>query len=773
MLYALLAILVAAPLAYGTTGPWAKLVVFGGVLLLGALFGLAALRGRVTRFILPGRSFLVPLICLPLLQLVPLPPELIRGLSPARARVFTEGIWQLQPDAWMPLSLNPRATLLECIQLAAALTVYLLVVNLLTERAVLLRAIRVLVLFGGLYALVAILYSFFPNGRILWLFDPFPAVAGQPFGTYVNGNHFAGLMALLAPLALAWFLVNRPQVLHGSFKDRVVDFFDDPRSSPHLLYGGLALVIAVSAFVSMSRGGMLSCLAGLLVFGVGLAVTTGDWRRGLGLALFVGILLSAVGIFGWDPIFADFQRLRGADGLIHEQRPDYWRDSLQLVHDYPIVGTGFGTFSDAYRMVQRIGTGDKLVDHAHNDYVELLTDGGLLGCLLVAGLIVAVAAPCWRAWRRRRSRTSRLLTLGVACGLVAMALHCLVEFNLHIGANLLWFAAFWGLLVACSHTRSRSGTELAELGRAPVVSTVALLSSAAVGILTLAGVCLGLVAFAPAEQVDLRQVHDPRQLDELLQASRQAARRDPLQADYHYAVGNIELARGQAQKALVGYRQALRLRPTDGELLQQTGLLLAGMGDNRRAGHLLALAVACDRMRPERSFAHAGWLLRHKRSVEALHTLRQALVLRPDATDRALTLLVVAGLSDRELAEALPERWQAWRAYGRYLEGRGEPELAESAWLRTARLAAGAADGAAGFDQAALFFARTGAYERALSVLEDGIAAFPGAARLYRRRGQYAERLGLVDLARESYRRTALLAPNDRWVRKRLRQLKK
>ncbi|RMF43015.1 MAG: hypothetical protein D6751_11095, partial [Deltaproteobacteria bacterium] len=363
--------------------------------------------------------------------------------------------------------------------------------------------------------------------------------------------------------------------------------------------------------------------------------------------------------------------------------------------------------------------------------------------------------------------------LGVACGLVAMALHCLVEFNLHIGANLLWFAAFWGLLVACSHTRSRSGTDLAELGRAPVVSAVALLSSAAVGILTLAGVCLGLVAFAPAERVDPRQVRDQRQLDELLQASCQAALRDPLQADYHYAVGNLELARGQARKALDGYRQALRLRPADGEILQQTGLLLAGMGDNQRAGHLLALAVACDRMRPERSFAHAGWLLRQKRSDEALHTLRQALAMRPDVTDRALTLLVVAGLSDRDLAEALPDRWQAWSAYGRYLEGRGNLALAESAWLRVARLAAGVADGAAGFEQVALFFARAGGYDRALGVLEDGIAAFPGAARLYRRRGQYAERLGLVDLARESYRRTALLAPNDRWVRKRLRQLKK
>ncbi|TYO98334.1 O-antigen ligase [Geothermobacter ehrlichii] len=774
MLHVLLTILILAPLAYGTTGPWARLAIQGAVFALLAVWFWQAQRGRAHRYRLPGGRPLAALLLLPLLQLVPLPPVLLRLLSPVAAARYAEGVWQLRPDAWMPLSVHPRATLLEAVQLFSAAAIFFLLVQLVDNRAALAKVLRVLVGFAGIYALLAILCDLFPNGRILWLLAPWPAEAGQPFGTYVNGNHFAGLMAMVFPLGLCWFFVSKPVVVHGNWRERLVDFFNDPQSSPHLIYGALALASGLSVFLSMSRGGILSCLGSLIVLGLLLAFAGGDLRRGLVLTAFFGLLLTAVGGFGWDPIFADFQRLRGTDGLIHEQRPAYWRDSLRLWRDHPLFGTGFGTFADAYRGYQSVDTGGKLVDHAHNDYVELLTDAGLVGAGLVGWLSVGLLATSWRAWRRRRSRLPQLLFPGVLAGLAAIALHGLTDFNLHIGANLLWFAALWGLLVAVSHGRSRAGSRSTELdaGRRPSVAAfLAVTLGGGFFCLVQGGVCLGLLAFAPAEGGDLRQLRDDERLERLLTASEEAARLDPLQADYRYAVGNLRLALGRSAEALTAYGRAIRRNPLNGEMLQQAGLLLAGLGDGGRAERLMRLAVEVDRRRPERGMVYGGWLLRQGRREAGQEVLRRTLRLAPEKTGDVLTLLILAGFSDRELAPVLPESSRCWLAYARYLLGRKLPQQAEAAFRRAFTLALAEPAGGRSVWLAARFFGDRRRYEEALHLLDEGTRTFPRDVALHRLRGQYAERIGLRELARRSYRQVLLLRPGDRAARRRLRTL--
>lgn len=776
MLSSLLTILILAPLAYGTVGMWARLSIQGAVFALLLCWAIAALRGRRKVYRVPGGWPLLALCGLMLLQLVPLPPGVLQLLAPTAAGHYAEGVWLLAPGSWQPLSVNLRATLLESFQLCSGLAVLFLTIQLIDSRKALQRSLLTLLVFAGLYALISILYKLFPNDKILWVLHPWPERAGSPFGTYVNGNHFAGLMGMLLPLCLAWFLAHKPTINYSNWRERIVDFFNDPQSSPHLIYGMISLLVAVSIFLSTSRGGILSCLGGLVIFGLLLASRGVDRKRGLLLISFFGLLLFGVGIFGWEPIFKDFQHLRGADGTITEQRPEYWQDSFALVADYPVFGTGFGTYRDAYRGYQGAMTGELVVDHAHNDYVELVADGGLLGTALVAWLALSLLLAAVRGLKLRRTLLSNYLVLGALAGLGSIALHSLTDFNLHIGANLLWFGFLWGLLIAAAYTRSRQGRTTSDLPSGSKRLQLPLLIAAALilggFLLFQGGACLALKTFAPAEEVDLRQMRDPLQLQELLALSETAAGQDPLQADYRFAVGNLQLALGQGELTLDAYRQALQRRPLDGELLQHAGLLLAGQGELKTADRLLQSAVALDRPAAEPRRVYGLWLLGQGRQEDGIRSLRQALELEPTRARQYLTLSILSGLDDRELAEVLPELSAPWLAYGDYLVSRNAEIAAEQSYRQALEFAVNEPRAAGSFRHVAAYYGKQKRWDEALQILTQALDVFPADASLHRMAGQYSERAGLTYQAKEFYRQTLLLNPRDKWVRKQLEGLR-
>ncbi|PNU21222.1 hypothetical protein C2E25_02675 [Geothermobacter hydrogeniphilus] len=774
MLNTLLTILIIAPLAYGTTGSWAQLWVQGAVFGLLLVWALAVARGRRRAYRVPGTRLLLALGIFLLLQCLPLSPGMLKILSPVTWWHYSEGVWLSAPGSWLPLSINPRASLLEIFQLFSGMAVYFLAVQLIDSRAALRRTLTVVVCFAGLYALLAIFYSLFPNGRILWVLHLWPPGAAQQFGTYVNGNHYAGLMGMLLPLCVAWFLVHKPHTSYSNWRAQLVDFFSDPQASPHLLFGMGALLVAVSIFISGSRGGILSCCGALLLFGLLLALRGFDRRRGVLLAVFFALLLGGVGIFGWEPIFADFARLRAADGSLQEQRPDYWRDSGQMLTDYPLAGTGIGTFVDAYRGYQTVPTAGRVVDHAHNDYVEWATDTGLVGSLLLTAALLTILLTAWRQLARRRTLMSNDLGIGCLAGLGSIALHSLTDFNLRIGANLLWFALLWGLLIAAAATRSRAGRVTSDLppaggaaGRVAVPSAVLLL----LGFLLLqGGVCGGLLAFAPVEGVSLRTVGE-RQLPVLLAASRLAASRDPLQADYHFAVGNLLRVEDDRPGALAAYTAALRCRPLDGELLQQTGLLLAELGRDTEAERLLLQSVDLDRRAAERWRVLGNWQLRQQQREQGVVSLRRALVLEPRRTRQYLTMLILAGLSDRDLRDVLPALSGPWIDYGDYLVERGMTAAAEQAYRHALALAGSEKSGAVAYHRVARYYARRKEWALALQVITEGLEKRDGDASLYRAAGIYDLRSGLDFQAREAFQQALRLNPRDSWVRKQLQVL--
>jgi O-antigen ligase len=307
-----------------------------------------------------------------------------------------------------------------------------------------------------------------------------------PFGSYVNHNHFAGLVGMAAVLAAG---VAVAYARRGG-------------EVPPALFVSAAAALGLTAahFASRSRGGLVALLAGLLALGglwlLATAARGGRLRR---VAPLMVIAALAVAAFGWFAIPAPARRHLGTafagpvDGS-GSYRVDVAAATLRAFADRPLAGFGMGAYEDAITAYKR-AHGDVRVRHAESDALELLVEGGLAGLLVVGWL----AAGVLRGLRDRvvasRDRFRNGLALAAAAAAATLLVHSLLDFNLRLPANALVFAALAGLAAA-------PRTEPARLGGPRLAKAVAL------GFALLAAGCAWRAAGAIAEERALAE-RDP------------------------------------------------------------------------------------------------------------------------------------------------------------------------------------------------------------------------------------------------------------------------
>jgi O-antigen ligase len=134
------------------------------------------------------------------------------------------------------------------------------------------------------------------------------------------------------------------------------------------------------------------------------------------------------------------------DKLLYEGRPTYWANTLRTFAEYPLFGTGLGTFGALYPAMAN-GDGPMALVHAHNDYLEYLSELGLIGFLLFLGGILFLAVLSFSVWRTRKHPEIKGLALGGIISLIAIFVHSLTDFNLHIPANMVLFSVILPLTV--------------------------------------------------------------------------------------------------------------------------------------------------------------------------------------------------------------------------------------------------------------------------------------------------------------------------------------
>jgi O-antigen ligase len=370
-------------------------------------------------------------VALPLyafLQAVALPLPLVEALSPERVELQL-AVATLSTDvtAWIPVSVDSGRTLTFAARLTAHAAVFWI------ARGLCLRL--------GRYAL-AVAAPIVAVAAAEAAISLYQGNTGGASGSYVNRNHLAGLLEMALPFAVV-AVVGRTRWIGRS--PRQLAFSG--------LAGGCALLIVAGILATRSRAGLLAVIASLAVMGlivVGRGIS-GKRQRLTGAVLLPVLMVAAFAYLPSDGLVRRYGALAGSDSLAGEGRLALWGETLDLVAAYPLLGCGFGAYEPAFLRYKRSApmVNDR---HSHNDYLEALAEGGVIGFVICIVVAAGPAAAAIRASRRPRSVSSGALALACVGSLTAILAHSLVDFNLRIPANGMVF--FW-LLGVCSTCRDR------------------------------------------------------------------------------------------------------------------------------------------------------------------------------------------------------------------------------------------------------------------------------------------------------------------------------
>lgn len=288
-----------------------------------------------------------------------------------------------------------------------------------------LRKIAVFItVFGAVFAFFAILQSVLSPTKIYGLLE-----RPLPFGSFVSRNNFAGWMemAIAVPLGM---------IFTGSVSQ-------DKR----LIYITAAVLMGVSIVLSGSRGGLIALVLqlGFLV----LVTYMSRDRSSTGLRLVFGISVFAAIIAGTVFVGGENTLTRISDQGVAEgvvTRPQIWTTTLKMIRDSQPFGVGLGAFGVAYTKYDN-ASGFERVEQAHNDYLQVVSDAGVVGAvigLVFMFLVFKVGITSVRV----RNLERRGIAAGAFVGVFGALIHSIFDFNLHTTAIALLFLVLLALLVA-------------------------------------------------------------------------------------------------------------------------------------------------------------------------------------------------------------------------------------------------------------------------------------------------------------------------------------
>ena len=283
----------------------------------------------------------------------------------------------------------------------------------------------------GLSVLVAVQRATSPS-MLYWYFKPLDAGA-SPYGPFVNRNALATWLAMAVPIAVGYAMArdqsDRRSNVGIAAKLAAMD-------STQLWLVGAACLMVGAVFASMSRAGILAIGAGVLAF---VAVARRRIHRGRAM-VWTGVGLGALALIGL--MFANFgalaMRLQGTTEAGDWGRRAIWRDTWRMTQDFWVAGVGAGGFERGMLLYQQ-GSRVFFFNHAHDEYLQILAEGGLL--LAVPAAIAAIAGALVIASRLRVDRTPIFwIRAGAIAGMVAVAVQSIFDTGLRTPANGVLFA---------------------------------------------------------------------------------------------------------------------------------------------------------------------------------------------------------------------------------------------------------------------------------------------------------------------------------------------
>jgi O-antigen ligase/tetratricopeptide (TPR) repeat protein len=652
--FSLIALLVFTPLARGTVQPWALSVAHFITLVILTAYVLGILLGAQPR---PARTPLdLPLLALLLLVLV--------------SSFF---------------SIDRHSSLMALVRLLHYLVLYWIVANAIRGRDQVRRVAGAIVAVVGFLAFFGLIKYLGEMAPPWWDYDgPSKGLTA----TFANRNHLAGYMEMALSLTIGLVIAAR-------------------RAWLKVLLGFLVLALCVALTLSLSRGGWISasvalgCMVCLYVMG-----RKGHYRRWI-----IGVVAVAtvvvLTVLASTPVIDRLETLtHGEDRGTREGRPAVWAKTVDLIKDHPLLGTGPGTFAVAFTPYRPAGINSHYY-YAHNDYLHVISETGLLTAGIILWLMVALFGTATKKIKAARSRLTLGITLCGLGGMVALMVHSLVDFNLHIMANATVFAVLARLVLsptgALSTTvRSRSRFQVStspSMSFTKAVATAAIIGLFAWSAYWLYGLFMGDYYIGRA-----KEVAETKDRNTAIGAFEKALSHTPDNPEYHRLFGTFYLAFAKGakeaaikerllQKGWAELEQARRASPRNASVylaLAQTAEALGRLGRPDFAEAAKQYYHRALSLYPNSAPYHywlAVYLRRAGEIQEALHHLETMLTLDPSA-DRYIRhhafwdIPHLDAAAERALEQALDNRFTA-NAAARALATR----LAEKQqWLEAARV---------------------------------------------------------------------------------------
>lgn len=438
--FALLTLIILVAIPYGTVEPWWEALFECVVFALGALWAVEGILSR--EWITKGHRIFLPLLLITLYAFVQTLPILAGSSTTGGLKV------------WNAISADPYETRLSVLKLLALTLMGVMLLRYTSNSRRLRALIFTIIGVGILSALFGILRQTTQHSTGFFL--PF-LLPESGYGQFINRNHFAYLMEMVLGLVLG-LIISR-----GVRREYV------------LIYLALALPVWTALVLCNSRGGILSMLAQVFFLALLFSLVNSRqeikdrtllsrisrsalFRPLLIIGLIVMVFIGAIWI-GGEALTSRLETVsseiaaESSPGNEGAGRKEIWQATWRMIKDHPLAGVGFNGYWAAIPQYHN-ASGELTPQQAHNDYLELLASGGLIGVALVGWFLFLFIKGARRSFQSKDS-FRRAASMGAAAGLFGVAVHSVVDFGLHVTINALIFTALVVIAVADQRVEER------------------------------------------------------------------------------------------------------------------------------------------------------------------------------------------------------------------------------------------------------------------------------------------------------------------------------
>ncbi|MDL1987935.1 MAG: O-antigen ligase family protein [Deltaproteobacteria bacterium] len=325
-------------------------------------------------------------------------------------------------------SVHKYTSIWSLVLLLNYLTIYYLVIHTVRTRTQFRQLVYIIIGIATFLSIFGIFKRFGVNPFPWWEYPDLKYSADLLSSTYGNHNHLAGYMEMAIPLILGLFLTGL-------------------RGGRLILMIFLVFIMLTALILSLSRGGWIGSLIGLVFMAIALVTNRHFRNKRLIAALAGGFLALALVVLASTPVverIRTFEQKKEIPNL--SARVTVWNGVVDMILDHPLLGTGPGTFATVFTQYQPQGLLYRNF-MAHNDYLHFTSELGLPFFAIIVWIIIVLYKKGFQKLKNS-SRLVRGITVGAMAGITAILIHSISDFNLHIPANALLFTVLAALVAA-------------------------------------------------------------------------------------------------------------------------------------------------------------------------------------------------------------------------------------------------------------------------------------------------------------------------------------